>query len=64
MDKSSSIVILGQAISAVLGRILDVHKIWPHHCVCVSNEHLVVLSQMSDPKLFGLHKMPKWSDSV
>ena len=43
---------------------LGTQMTWYHHCVCVSNEHLVVLNQMSDPNFFGLDKMSKWLDNV
>ena len=43
---------------------LWVYKWLSNITVCVSNEHLVVLNQMSKPNLFGLNKMPKWSDNT
>ena len=65
MDRCPSFDILGQTISALFRRIFAlINNSVTALCVCVSNEQLVVLSQMSDPDFFGSDKMSKWSENV
>ena len=65
MDKCPSGDILGQTISALLGHMFGhINNSVTALCVCISNEHLVALSQMSDPDFFGSDKMSKWSGNV
>ena len=63
MDKCPSGDILGHTIPALLRCIFlgmhinnSVTALCVCVCVCVSNEQLVVLSQMSDPNFFGSDK--------
>ena len=44
MVDGQSTIILGQTISVLLEHILDIKMIWKYYCVCISNEHKVVLS--------------------
>ena len=65
MNKCPSGDISRQTISALLRRIFGhINTSVTALCVCVSNEQLVVLSQMSDPDFFGSDKMPKGSENV
>ena len=65
MDKCPSSDILGQTISALLRRIFGhINNSVTALCVCISNEQLVVFSQMSDTDFLGSDKMPKWSENV
>ena len=57
MDKCPSGDILGHTIPALLRCIFGhINNSETALCVCVSNEQLVVLSQMSDPNFFGSDK--------
>ena len=65
MDKCPSINILSQTISTSFRHIFwHINNLITSLCVYVLNEHLVVLSQMSDPNPSYLDKMPKWLENV
>jgi hypothetical protein len=54
MYKCPSIIVLAQTISDLLGHMLRASDLVTS--LCLSNEHLVELSQKSDPNLFGSDK--------